>query len=94
MLEQYLEDLENRLDAAVEEELEAEWRFFLDGCCPGPYFRPWRRQPAPARIEWPKIRINPALKDLELMLLRELAAVSANVAEAARPPKSRAVCLA
>lgn len=36
---------------------------------------------APARIEWPKIRINPALKDLELMLLRELAAVSANVAE-------------
>ena len=81
MLEQYLEDLENRLDAAVEEELEAEWRFFLDGCCPGPYFRPWRRQPAPARIEWPKIRINPALKDLELMLLRELAAVSANVAE-------------
>ena len=76
MLEQYLEDLENRLDAAVEEELEAEWRLFLDGCCPGPYFRPRRRQPAPARIDWPKIRINPALKDLELMLLRELAAVS------------------
>lgn len=81
MLEQYLVDLENRLDVAVEEELEAEWRVFLEGRCPTPVFRPQRRQPAPARIEWPKIRINPALKDLELMLLRELAAVSAGVAE-------------
>ncbi len=81
MVEQYLEDLERRLDVAVEEELEAEWRTFLGGCFPEPCFRPRRRSAAPARIEWPVILINQALKDPELMLLRELAAASAVIAK-------------
>ncbi len=81
MLERYLEDLESRLEVEVEEELEAEWRVFLEGRCPAPYFRPRRRKAAPARVEWPEILINPALKDPELMLLRELAVASGCIAE-------------
>ena len=81
MLEQYLEDLENRLDVAVEEKLVADWREFLSGRCPAPYFQPRRGKAVPARVEWPKLLINPALKDLELMLLRELSVASRRIAE-------------
>ncbi len=72
MIEIYLDDLEERIDPEVEEELETGWRCFLDGNWPEPSFRPVRRRPAPPRVEWPQIRINDAFDDFEKMLLREL----------------------
>lgn len=80
MIDRYLEDLENRIDPETEEMLEAEWRQFLAGDCPDQIFHPKRKQAAPPKIEWPKILINTALKDKELMLLRELCGVSAALA--------------
>ena len=80
MIEQYLNDLEKRIHPETEETLEAEWRRFLAGKCPDQVFHPKRKQTAPPEIEWPKILINTALKDKELMLLRELSGVSAALA--------------
>lgn len=80
MIKQYLDDLENRLDPEIEENLDAEWRRFLAGKCPDPVFHPKRGRKAPPKLEWPKIPVNKALKDRELMLLRELADASAALA--------------
>lgn len=81
MLKPYLDDLENRLDPDIEDPLETEWRRFLSGACPDTFFHPKRARKAPPGIEWPKIPVNHALQDPELMLLRELADASAALAE-------------
>ncbi|HBP07192.1 hypothetical protein [Victivallis lenta] len=80
MIEPFLEELENRLDPQTEEALEAEWNRFLDRRFDGGIFRPRRRAAAPARLEWPSILINHALRDPELLLLRELRSVSDTLA--------------
>ena len=82
MIQPYLEDLENRIDPEVEERLLADWRQFLDGNFKGEIFSPRRTQPNPPGIEWPKVFINDALDDPELMLLRELAQCSGALANA------------
>lgn len=79
-LKRYLEDLENRLDAAVEEELDAVWRDFLAGKGTERVFCPKRSRKAPSALTWPAIPINTALDDYEAMLLRELKAVSNTLA--------------
>ena len=38
MLTQYLEDLEQRIDPALEEQLTAQWRDFLEGTFTGALF--------------------------------------------------------
>ena len=80
MIEPFLEELENRLDPQTEEALEAEWNRFLDRRFDGGIFRPRRRAAAPARLEWSFILINHALRDPELLLLRELRSVSDTLA--------------
>ena len=72
----YLDDLEQRLDTAVEDQLENDWQQFLDGKFTGHVFKPRRARQAPPTIQWPAIGINDALNDYELMLVRELAGVS------------------
>ena len=72
----YLDDLEQRLDTAVEDQLENDWQQFLDGKFTGHIFKPRRAHQAPPTIQWPAIGINDALNDYELMLVRELAGVS------------------
>lgn len=72
----YLDDLEQRLDPAVEDQLESEWQQFLNGQFTGHVFKPKRIRQAPPTIQWPAIGINDALNDYELMLVRELAGVS------------------
>ena len=72
----YLDDLEQRLDPAVEDQLESEWQKFLDGKFTGHVFKPKRARQAPPTVQWPAIGINDALNDYELMLVRELAGVS------------------
>ena len=74
MLERFLEDLENRLDDSVEEDVLSQWTAFWSAS-PGRtgYFQPKRRRVAPPRVEWPRIPVNRALRSRELMLVREMA---------------------
>ncbi len=81
MIKQYLDELENRIDLQVENDLFDQWRMFLGKKCPTPIFRPERQRAAAPQIEWPKILVNDAVKNLELMLLREMAQNSAVIAD-------------
>ena len=80
MIESYLEDLENRMDPDVEEDLLSQWRVFLDGRVGSGLFTPQRRRVAPPTLDWPKIRVNEALDNPELMILQQLAGCSATLA--------------
>ena len=77
MIEQYLDDLENRIDPGVEDQLLAEWKAFLDGELQSGFFSPRRPAPARPQIEWPHVLVNEALQDRERMALQQLAACSA-----------------
>lgn len=79
MIDKFLEDFENRIDPATENDLEDQWLLFLNGKWPENVFRPRRRKASAPALEWPQIMINDALEDMELMLLRELAAESAKL---------------
>jgi len=80
-LNPYLEDLETRLDPDVEDELLAKWRTFADGNFLGKIFSPHRAKATPAMIEWPRVLVNDALEDIELMILQQLSTCSAAVAD-------------
>lgn len=71
-LEPYLDDLESRIDPAVEAQLYEEWRRFADGKWRGSIFSPRRPVPAPPRIAWPEVTVNAAFEDLETMALQQL----------------------
>lgn len=75
-LQRCLDDLASRIDEDEEAALWREWEGFLDGKLSTGYFTPPHRQPRPAKIEWPRVGINDALADPELMLLSEFAVVS------------------
>ncbi|MDD4422821.1 MAG: hypothetical protein PHD46_07275 [Eubacteriales bacterium] len=75
-LEPYLEDLENRIDENVENELFANWLDFAEGKHKGGKFVPGRPEKNQERIEWPEINITNALDDYGLMMLSEYASCS------------------
>jgi hypothetical protein len=65
-LERYLDDLEARIDPAVEAQLQQEWETFtFTGWKASPLFRPARPVPVPPRIAWPTVRVNETLDDTE-----------------------------
>ena len=74
-LKRYFEDVERRIDPGQETRIAAEWEAFCDLRCPDEYFSP-RRTPAPSSIAWPKVLINDAFDDMELMLYSQLKTVS------------------
>jgi hypothetical protein len=76
MIEKYLEDLERRIDPRVEDALWAEWKEFTDGKFSGDIFSPVRSKKSPPGIEWPKVLVNEALGDFELMALQQLSGCS------------------
>ena len=80
MIDQYLEDLDNRIDPDVEQQLLSEWRAFLDGEFGGGVFSPRRAKAAPSSTEWPSVPVNAALDDFELMALQQLSNCSAALA--------------
>ena len=80
-LDACLQDLQSRIDPEVEERLLREWTEFLDGRFEGGTFSPRRARPAPPALEWPRIGINAAFEDPELMVLRELAGCSAQLTQ-------------
>ncbi len=75
-LQPYLEDLESRIDPAIEERLWQEWTDFAWGRFRGELFQPKRSSKAPPGIEWPRVSVNAALDDYELMALYQLKACS------------------
>lgn len=73
MIDPYLDDLEQRIQPEIEEQLFQEWTDFLDGGHrDNSVFAPRRPQSVPPGIAWPDININDALEDYELMALQQL----------------------
>jgi len=79
-LEACLEDLERRLDVDQEERLLREWIEFSYGRFDGDIFCPERTRTAPPAVEWPKVSVNEALEDLDMMALQQYGMCSAQVA--------------
>ena len=75
-LDKCLQDLEERIDEGVEEELLASWKEFTDNRFRGEVFVPARRKAATAKVVWPKVLINDALEDYDLMALAQFAECS------------------
>jgi hypothetical protein len=81
MIEKYLQDLEDRIDPQVEEDLFTQWRVFADGACTEEVFSPKRPRPSPPQIEWPHVLVNDALEDFDAMALQQLELCSTALAE-------------
>lgn len=73
----YLDDLEQRIDAAGEQALQAEWEAFIRGAHGEGIFAPRRMYRAPPRVAWPQFTINQAQHDCDCMALSQLNACSA-----------------
>ena len=86
----YLEDLERAIDESVEAALYADWQRFADGRHTATdIFSPRRRRPlAPMTLAWPKVLMNPAFEDFDLMAVRELAGCRRLLAEDGGSPLS------
>jgi hypothetical protein len=80
-LRPYLENLERRIDPAVDERLQQEWADFAWGRFDGDLFHPKRQRNARPEIQWPKVSINAALDNYELMALYQLKVCSEWLAE-------------
>ena len=81
MTEQFLEDMEQRIDLHVEQELLDQWKTFADGGCSEGLFSPRRPGPAPSRIAWPHVLVDEALRDPDAMIVQQLAMGSKALAE-------------
>ncbi len=81
MIERYLEDLEQRLDPRVEEDLFEQWQVFAAGGLTEGLFSPKRPGPAPPSITWSHVLVNDALEDFEAMALQQLESCSKALAE-------------
>jgi hypothetical protein len=81
-LDKYLQDLEDRIDEGVEEDLLAGWKEFADNRFQGEVFVPARRKAAPPKVAWPKVLINDALENYDLMALAQFADCSRTLEKA------------
>ncbi|MCX6132164.1 MAG: hypothetical protein NTU47_00010 [Ignavibacteriales bacterium] len=72
MIEEYLNDLESRIDSRSEDSLLSEWKAFCDGASDADIFIPQRDRKIPPTIDWPDISINAAFENYELMALHQL----------------------
>ena len=75
-LEPYLDDLEERIDDAVETDLFAQWTDFVWDRWDDDVFSPKRPASAPPRISWPQVTVNEALDDEDAMILQQLGSCS------------------
>ena len=71
-----LADIERRIDPAVEEDFQNQWKAFLYGEFDGDIFTPERKRLSPPTEEIPKININDAISDYDLMMQAQLGDVS------------------
>jgi hypothetical protein len=75
----YLEDLERRIDPAVEERLLGDWRRFTEEGVREPFFVPKRARPSAPGLAWPEVGVNEALDDYDRMALQQLRGCSAQL---------------
>ena len=80
-LKRCLDDLEARIDTEVEEQLLQEWRDFTYDRFGGAIFSPRRSRTAAPRVEWPRVSVNAALADYDLMALQQYGYCSDQLAE-------------
>ena len=82
MLNKYLEDLEERINPEVEDEVIAQWRSFWNREITEDFFVPARTK-SPPKQEWPQINVNDAIEDksFELMLLQQLCGVNGTLSD-------------
>ena len=85
-----LEDIERRIDPAVEEDLSAQWKDFLYGRFEGELFTAKRKAVSAPGISVPAVHINDAIDDLELMLQFGLQDVAAQLSTEVLSPCIRA----
>jgi hypothetical protein len=79
-IDRFIDDLEDRLEREVEEDLITKWTQFCRGQYRGDVFVPRRMRPGkPPRLQWPAIRVNETLHDIDKMVLSQLAPVSASI---------------
>lgn len=79
-LSRCLDDLERRIDPQVEGLLEQEWNDFSENRFTGDIFAPQRSRPSPPAVDWPKIPVNAALEDFDLMALQQYGQCSVQLA--------------
>lgn len=80
LLHACLEDLERRLDPAVEDALVADYRAFLDGQWAEDVFTPRRARAVAPGVTWPAVDVNAALDDPDLLALQQYADCSGALA--------------
>jgi len=83
MIEQYLYDLQNRIEPEVEERLYSDWTAFLDGQVRRGFFSPRRARSAPPAVQWVNLSLNQTLDSFEYMALQQLSECSAALAQGA-----------
>jgi len=85
MLKSFLDDLESRISEQDEQNLYNRWKEFYDGKTNGDIFVAERKNKYPAKIAWPSICINEAIRSAgyEKMLLRELKMASTSLEKGA-----------
>ena len=71
-----LEDIERRIDPEVEEDFQNQWRDFLYDRFDGEIFTPVRKKHSQPSFTYPKININDAIADYDLMLQSQLCGTS------------------
>ena len=79
-----LEDIERRIDPEVEEDFSEQWRGFLKDEFKGDIFAPRRKKVTQPTFAYPKVNINDAIEDYDLMLQRELCVLSYSLSNASR----------
>jgi hypothetical protein len=82
MIETYLDDLEARIDPAVEQQLHTDWLDFTEGRFDGDLFVAKRPRPSPPGVEWPTVSVNAAIADFDQMALQQFQTCSNMLADA------------
>lgn len=79
-LRKCLDDLEARIDPQQEDRLLQEWIDFTEDRFDGDIFSPQRSKPSPPGIEWPRVSVNAALEDFDMMALQQYGLCSQGLA--------------
>lgn len=70
-MEQFLDDLENRIDQKIEDKLFEEWVDFTEGRFNGLIFSPNRGKNSNPSVQWPLVRVNETLHKNEKMMMQQ-----------------------
>jgi len=85
-----LNDLEERIDPETEEDYRRQWKQFWGNPSGKEPFTPVRKKICTPRVEFPKININDAIGDYQLMLKHQLSEASKGLSSKSALPAMRA----